>query len=88
MRDAFRELVSGWTLVHDVEVLGERIEEAGRWAATNAPLHDDEEATVKLMIRTQVAWGIMRGDFEPYIPRDTDPDDVLNFDLERGEKPQ
>lgn len=67
MRDQFREIVSGWTLVHDVEALGERIEDLADWARTNGPLQPDEEATVKLMIETQIAWGIERGDFEPYI---------------------
>ena len=72
MRDGFGETVSGWTLIHDVEALGERIEEAARWERDNGPLEADERATVQLMIQTQVVWGIRRGDFEPYIPADLD----------------
>lgn len=81
MRDEFREIISGWTLVEDVEAIGERIEDAARWERSNGPLQPDERATVQLMIKTQVAWGIRRGDFEPYIPRHVDVDDVLNYDI-------
>jgi len=79
MRDAFRELVSGWTLVHDVEVLGDRLEEVAAWAKSNGPLLEDETATIEVMVRTQVVWGIQRGDFEPYFPRDTDPELIFNL---------
>jgi hypothetical protein len=81
MRDEFREIISGWTLVEDVDVVGERIELAAQWERTNGPLEPDEYATVQLMIKTQIAWGIRRGDFEPFIPRDVDVDDVLNYDI-------
>lgn len=73
MRDGFREIVSGWMLVDDVEELSERIERVAAWATENGALEDDEKATVKLMIETQVARGIVRGDFEPFI-RGGDPD--------------
>jgi hypothetical protein len=82
MRDEFRDIVSGWMLTDDVEELGEFIELAAEWAKANGPLLEDEQATVRLMIRTQVARGILRGDFEPFIPAGTDPADVLNFDPE------
>jgi hypothetical protein len=43
------------------------IERAAKWTGDNGPLRPDEAATVKLMIETQIAKGIRRGDFEPYI---------------------
>ena len=80
MRDAFREIVSGWTLIKDVDAIGEKIEAAAVWTDKNGPLEPDELATVEMMIQTQVVWSIERGDFEPYIPRDTDPRDIFNFE--------
>jgi hypothetical protein len=74
MRDGFREIVSGWTLIDDFDDLTDRIERAAEWTKANSPLQTDEEATVKLMIEAQIARGIRRGDFEPYIPSDTDPE--------------
>lgn len=73
MRDGFRDIVSGWTLIDDFDDLTDRIERAAEWTRANGPLEPDEHATVKLMIETQVAKGIRRGDFEPYIHSDTDP---------------
>lgn len=70
LREGFREIISGWMLIDDVEVLGERIEQAAEWTKANGPLLPDEQATVRLMIKTQIAKGIRRGDFEPYIGRD------------------
>jgi hypothetical protein len=67
IRDEFAAIVSGWTLTSDVEDLGEKIEAAARWTEAHGPLLADEEATVKMMIETQVARGVRRGDFEPYI---------------------
>jgi hypothetical protein len=81
MRDGFRNTIRGWMLTDDVEELGEFIERSAVWAKANGPLLEDEQATVRMMIRCQVARGIRRGDFEPFIPADTDPDDVLNFDV-------
>jgi hypothetical protein len=83
MRPEFLEIVDGWSLVDDFDDLTERIERSAKWTAANGPLLADEAATVRLMIECQVAMGIRRGDFEPFIPADTDPRDVLNFDLER-----
>lgn len=68
MRDGFRDIVSGWTLVDDFGELTDRIERAAEWAKANGPLEPDEEATATLMIESQIARGIRRGDFEPYIP--------------------
>ena len=55
MRDAFRDIVSGWTLYSGVAALTERIEEAAEWTKANGPLEPDEEATMKLMIESQIA---------------------------------
>jgi len=86
MRDGFRETISGWTLIHDVEALGDRIQEAADWEVENGPLEDDERATVRLMIETQVVWGIRRGDFEPFIPYDLG-DDAIREILDSGARP-
>jgi hypothetical protein len=67
MRDEFRAIVSGWTLTSDVEDLGEYIEETARFVTANGPLEPDEERTVAFMIECQVARGIKRGDFAPFI---------------------
>lgn len=45
----------------------------------NGPLLEDEASTVRLMIQSQIAMRIRRGDFEPFIAADADPRDVLNF---------
>ena len=67
MRDEFRAVVSGWTLTSDVEDLGEYIGETARFVEANGPLEPDEERTVEMMIECQVARGIERGDFAPFI---------------------
>jgi hypothetical protein len=79
MREGFLAIVDGWSLVDDFDDLTDRIERSAEWVEANGALLEDEAATVRLMIETQVAMGIRRGDFEPYIPADTDPRDVLNF---------
>lgn len=68
MRDGFHEIVSGWTLIDDFDDLSDRIERSAAWAKANGPLEPDEQATVELLIQTQVCRGIARGDFEPLIP--------------------
>lgn len=67
MRDEFHDIVSGWMLISGMEDLTDRIERAAEWTMVNGPLQPDEEATIKLMIQAQIARGIARGDFEPYI---------------------
>jgi hypothetical protein len=67
MRDSFREITSGWMLIDDFDDLTERIERVGEWLNDNAPLLPDEEATVGMMIESQVARGIARGAFRPFI---------------------
>lgn len=67
VRDEFRAIVSGWTLTSGVEDLGEYIEEAARFTEAHGPLMPSEERTVRMMIECQVARGIKRGDFAPFI---------------------
>jgi hypothetical protein len=76
IRDGFRDVVSGWMFDGDRE-LDDRIERSAEWAKANGPLLELEEATVRLMIRCQVARAIVNGEFEPFIPAGTNPDDVL-----------
>lgn len=70
MRDGFRDIVSGWTLIDDFDDLSDRITRAARWTDANGPLQQDELATVQMMIEAHVVRGIARGDFEPFIPAD------------------
>lgn len=72
MRDGFREIVSGWTLISGMGDLTDRIERASEWTKVHGPLEADEEATIKVMIKAQVARGIARGDFEPYLSANPD----------------
>lgn len=58
MRDEFRDIVSGWTLISGLDDLTDRIERAAEWTKLNGPLEQDEEATVKLMIEAQIARGL------------------------------
>lgn len=67
MRDAFRAIVSGWTLVDDFDALTDRIEAAAKWTTANEPLEPDEAATINYMVQAQIARGIDRGDFEPFV---------------------
>jgi len=68
MRDEFAAIVSGWMLISGLDDLTERIETAAEWTKANGPLRPDEEATIKLMIESQIARGIeqygLMGDFE------------------------
>lgn len=61
MRDGFREIASGWTLVVDFDAITDRIEALSRWTAGNGPLEPDEQATVQLMIECQIAWAMDEG---------------------------
>src|SRR5258707_636940 len=63
MRDGFRDIVAGWTLIDDVDALKLRIDRAANWTEAHAPLQPDEEATIKLMIETVIMAAIKRGDF-------------------------
>jgi hypothetical protein len=55
MRDAFREIVSGWTLISGLEDITDKIERAAEWTKANGPLEPDEEKTIELMIQAQIA---------------------------------
>jgi len=71
LRPGFADIVDGWMLVDDFDDLTDRIERAAIWTKENGPLNEDEDATISFMIEAQIARGIRRGDFEPYIPSDT-----------------
>jgi hypothetical protein len=58
VRQAFKDIVSGWTLYDGIEDLTDRIERAAVWTKANGPLESDEEATIKLMIEAQIARGL------------------------------
>lgn len=64
MRDEFRAIISGWTLIDGMDDITDRIENAAEWTTANGPLEPDEEATIKLMIECQIARGLERGDFD------------------------
>jgi hypothetical protein len=76
MRQGCLDIVAGWMMVDDFEDLTDRIERAAEWAAANGPLTGDESATVALMIKSQIARAIRRGDFEPFIPSDASDADI------------
>jgi hypothetical protein len=57
MREGFSDIVHGWMLYSGIEDLTERIERAAEWTKENGPLQPDEEATIKLIIESQIARG-------------------------------
>jgi len=63
VRAEFREITAGWMLIDGMDDLTERIERAAEWTKGNGPLEADEQATISLMIETQIARGF--GDREP-----------------------
>jgi len=86
MREGFRAAISGWTLIDDIEILGEYIEASARWVKAHGgerAMEPDEKATAQLMIQCQVAKAIRAGHFEPYIPSDLSDEqirDILKLD--------
>ena len=58
MREGFRAITSGWTLIDGIDDLTDRIERAAEWTKAHGPLLPDEEATVELMIKAQIARGM------------------------------
>lgn len=58
MREGFLEITRGWTLIDGMEDLTDRIERLAVWTKTNGPLQSDEEATVALLIKAQIARGM------------------------------
>ncbi|MET0675496.1 MAG: hypothetical protein ABW175_06835 [Bradyrhizobium sp.] len=79
MREGFQAIVDGWSRVDDFDDLLDRIERSSKWMDANGPLLQDEASTIRLMIGGQVAMRIRRGDFEPHIPADTNPHDILTY---------
>jgi hypothetical protein len=71
MREGFKEIIGGWTLISGIHDLTDRIERAAKWTEVNGPLEPDEEATIRLMIDAQIARGLPSftydygGDYEP-----------------------
>jgi hypothetical protein len=55
MREGLREITSGWTLISGIADLTDRIERAAEWAKENGPLEPDEQATIEIMIKAQIA---------------------------------
>lgn len=80
IRDEFTAIVGGWALIDGMEDITDRIERAGKWARENGPLWPHEQATIELMIRTQIARGIEQGDFDDIFPRS------MMRSIMRGEK--
>lgn len=63
-RPEFAEIADGWALIDDFDDLTDRIERIGKFADANGgELWPYERDTVALMIKTQIAKGIKRGDF-------------------------
>lgn len=58
LRQGFRDIVDGWIVIDDFDDLTDRIERTAEWAKANGPLSPDEQATVRLMIRAQIARGM------------------------------
>lgn len=79
MRDGFRDIVDGWTLISGMGDLTDRIERAAEWTKLNGPLQPDEEATIKLMIEAQIVRGGFSGEENGYEPYDRDDDAVDDF---------
>jgi hypothetical protein len=57
MREEFQAIVSGWMLISGMGDITDRIESVAEWTKANGPLQADEEATIKLMIESQIARG-------------------------------
>ena len=54
-RAGFDEIVSGWMLISGTEDLDDRLERLAKWMEQNSPLLPAEQATVEMMIRSQIA---------------------------------
>jgi len=62
MRAGFEEIVSGWALISGLDDITNRIERAAAWTKENGPLLPDEQATIELMIQSQIARGFDLGE--------------------------
>jgi integrase len=58
MREGFREIAEGWMLIDGIDDLTDRIERSADWTKANGPLEPDEQATVELMVKAQIARGM------------------------------
>jgi hypothetical protein len=58
MRDGFREITDGWMLISGIDDLTDRIERSAEWTKANGPLEPDEQATIEMMIKAQIARGM------------------------------
>jgi len=67
----FEEIVSGWMLIDGMEDITMRIESVGfmmrKFNITLSDLDEQERKTLEMMIESQIARGIARGDFAPYL---------------------
>lgn len=84
MRDGFREIVEGWTLISGIHDLTDRIEMAAKWTEINGPLQADEEATIKLMIEAQIARGMGGEDDEYVLEECTHENTAMGYGLAGG----
>lgn len=50
MREGFRAIVNGWTLIDDVDHLARRCDDVAEWMRTNKPLESDERSTATAML--------------------------------------
>jgi wyosine [tRNA(Phe)-imidazoG37] synthetase (radical SAM superfamily) len=73
LRPEFSEIVAGWMLIDDFNDLTDRLERLAELIESIGgidKLSIDEHATVRIMIESQIARGVARGDFEPFISGD------------------
>jgi hypothetical protein len=62
MREGFREITSGWTLISGVEPVTDRIDQVLEWSQTNSPLEPDEVDTLRLMLEVEFARSMEAGE--------------------------
>jgi hypothetical protein len=82
MREGFREIIEGWTLISGIHDITDKIERAAKWTEVNGPLEPDEESTIKMMIEAQIARGLSLG-ADDCDDNDYDGDDDM-FDCSLG----
>lgn len=58
MRSEFKNIISGWMLTDDFNLLSEIIERAAEWTKRNSSLLPDEQAVMTMMIERQIALGL------------------------------
>lgn len=70
MREGFKEISSGWTLISGMDDITDRIERLAAWTKANGPLEADEQSTIELMIKSQIARGMYSSDEPDYGPEE------------------